>query len=45
MVLMNLLQGRNRDAGIENGILGTEREGMDGMDRESSIETYGRGEG
>ena len=32
MVLINLLQGRNRDADTENGLLGTEREGMGGMD-------------
>ena len=32
MVLMNLLQGKNRDADIEYGLLGTEKEGMGGMD-------------
>ena len=40
MVLMNLLQGRNRDAGIENGLVDTERKGMGGMDQESGLETY-----
>ena len=37
MILMNYLQGRNRDAEVENGFLDTVREGMSGMNEESSI--------
>ena len=34
------LQGRNRDADIENGLVDTAGEGEDGMNWECSIETY-----
>ena len=34
------LQGRNRDADIENRLVETAREGEGGMNGESSIETY-----
>ena len=34
------MQGRNRDAGIENGLADTVREGEGGVDRESSIDIH-----
>ena len=40
MVLMNYLQGRNRDADIENALVGKLGEGEDGTNWESSIDIY-----
>ena len=40
MVLMNYLQGSNRDAYTESRPAGTEGEGEGGMNWESGIETY-----
>ena len=34
------LQGRNRDADVENGLVDTVKEGEGGMNWESSIERY-----
>jgi len=34
------LQGRNGDADVENGLVGTVREGESGMNEENSINIY-----
>ena len=40
MVQMDLLQGRNRDADVENGLVDTVREGKSGINSESGIDIY-----
>ena len=39
-IVINLLQGRNGDADIENGLVDTAGEGEGGTDRENSIDIY-----
>ena len=38
-IQMNLMQGNNKDADVENRLVDTAGEGEGGMDGESSIET------